>query len=61
MNFFVLCNFGIARNRRQLERTHHDGGREDLIRQDGDGFKLVKRKINIDARVIDDKNLYFFA
>ena len=36
-------------------------GREDRLRRDGDGFLVARRKIMLDARVVDDKNLYFFV
>ena len=47
--------------RRQNERAVHTGGREDRLRRDGDGFLVARRKIVLDARVVDDKNLYFFV
>jgi hypothetical protein len=36
-------------------------GREDRLRRDGTGFRVVTRKLMLDARVIQDKNLYFFV
>ncbi|MCX2975477.1 3-phenylpropionate/cinnamic acid dioxygenase subunit beta [Halieaceae bacterium IMCC8485] len=57
----VYSNFTIQRHRRQTEHYTHTGGREDLLRQDGTTFKLARRKIDLDARVVQDKNLYFFA
>ena len=59
--FKVYCNFVIHRHRRQDERSVHVGGREDILRVNADGYQLARRKINLDARVVQDKNLYFFA
>lgn len=57
----VLSNILVHRNRRQLEVTTHTLGREDRLRRDGDGFKVFRRKLMVDARVVQDKNLYFFC
>jgi 3-phenylpropionate/cinnamic acid dioxygenase small subunit len=57
----VYSNITIQRHRRQTEHATHTGGREDLLRQHGTSFKLARRKIDLDARVVQDKNLYFFA
>ena len=59
--FDVFSNLAIYRNRRQLEMTVHTLGREDKLRQVGDGFKVFRRKLILDARVTQDKNLYFFC
>ena len=56
----VYSNFHVYRNRRQRDETNLIGGREDVLVRDGDGFKILKRKINLDMRVVLDKNLYFF-
>lgn len=57
----VRCNVLVVRHRRQLEVTQHSLGREDVLRRSADGFKVAKRKLTIDARVVQDKNLYFFV
>jgi 3-phenylpropionate/cinnamic acid dioxygenase small subunit len=59
--YAVYCNFAIHRHRRQNEHYVHIGGREDLLRRSAGGFVLARRKIILDARVVQDKNLYFFA
>jgi 3-phenylpropionate/cinnamic acid dioxygenase small subunit len=59
--FQVYSNFAIHRHRRQDESSVHIGGREDILRVAGDGYQLARRKIILDARVVHDKNLYFFA
>ncbi len=56
----VYSNFHVYRNRRQRDETNLIGGRIDtLVRQD-DSFRILKRRINLDMRVVLDKNLYFF-
>ena len=59
--FDVYSNFAIHRHRRQNEHYVHVGGREDHLRRIDGAFVLVRRKITLDARVVQDKNLYFFA
>lgn len=55
------CNVLVQRNRRQMEVTQHSLGREDRLRRSGDRFKVFRRKLILDARVVQDKNLYFFV
>ena len=55
------CNIFVQRHRRQDEAAQHSLGREDRLRRVGTGFKVVSRKLALDARVIQDKNLYFFV
>jgi 3-phenylpropionate/cinnamic acid dioxygenase small subunit len=57
----VRCNILVTRHRRQDEVAQHSIGREDRLRRDGEGFKVAKRKLLLDARVVQDKNLYFFV
>lgn len=57
----VYCNLSIYRHRRQTEETQHRIGREDTLRLTDNGLRVVRRKLLIDARVTQDKNLYFFA
>lgn len=55
------CNILVQRHRRQLEVTQHALGREDVLRREDGQLKVVKRKLILDARVVQDKNLYFFV
>lgn len=57
--FDTFSNFLVCRNRREREQTILVGGREDRIRRDGNGFRLVRRKITIPQRVILDSDLYY--
>lgn len=59
--FEVFSNVLVHRNRRQLEVTVHTLGREDMLRRTADGFQVFRRKLTLDARVVQDKNLYFFV
>ena len=59
--FKVYSNLAVYRHRRQMEITQHLIGREDTLRLTSDGLRIARRKLNIDARVTQDKNLYFFA
>ena len=57
----AYSNFHIYRNRRQRDEANLVGGREDLLRRDGEGkLRVYRRKINLDQRVVLDKNLYLF-
>lgn len=57
----VYSNVLVYRHRRQTEETMHSLGREDMLRRTGEGFKVFRRKLLLDARVVKDKNLYFFV
>lgn len=59
--FEVYSNVLVHRNRRQTEVYVHTLGREDKLRMTSTGFKVFRRKIILDARVVQDKNLYFFV
>lgn len=60
--FHTRCNVMVVRHRRQDERYIHVFERRDVLRRDADGrFRVARRKFILDARVIDDKNLYFFS
>lgn len=56
----VYSNFHVYRNRRQRDEANLIGGREDVLIRDGEEFKILKRKISLDMRVVLDKNLYVF-
>ena len=59
-NYQVYSNFFIYRNRRQRDETMLVGGRDDTWVRDGNGLKLLRRRIHLDQRVVLDKNLYIF-
>lgn len=58
--FVTYCNILVMRNRRQIEAAQHSLGRQDLLRLADGKFQVAKRKITVDARVVQDMNLYFF-
>jgi 3-phenylpropionate/cinnamic acid dioxygenase small subunit len=57
----TYCNLSVHRHRRQTDETQHRLGREDTLRITDNGLRVARRKLLIDARVTQDKNLYFFA
>lgn len=59
--FEVFSNVLVHRNRRQSEVYVHTLGREDKLRASDNGFKVLRRKLILDSRVVQDKNLYFFV
>jgi len=59
--FDAFSNVLVHRNRRQSEVYVHTLGREDKLRRTESGFKVFRRKMILDARVVQDKNLYFFV
>ncbi len=58
--FKTYCNILVLRHRRQMEVYQHALGREDVLRLTDGKFQVARRKLNVDARVVQDKNLYFF-
>ena len=59
--YLCFANFHLFRSRRQRDETNLYGGREDLLRRDGNGnLRLLRRKVTLDHRVVLDKNLYVF-
>ena len=56
----VYSTFLAYRNRRQNDETLLVGAREDRLRKTDEGWKLAKRVIVLDQRVVQDKNLHLF-
>ena len=56
----VTSRFLIYRNRVETETDILVGKREDLLRRDGDGWLIARRKIILDQNVLLSKNLTFF-
>ena len=56
----VRCRFLIYRNRVETETDILVGKREDLLRRDGEDWRIVRRKIILDQNVLLSKNLTFF-
>ncbi len=54
------CRFLIYRNRVETETDILVGKREDVLRRDGDGWLIARRKIILDQNVLLSKNLTFF-
>jgi 3-phenylpropionate/cinnamic acid dioxygenase small subunit len=56
----VKCRFLIYRNRVETETDILVGKREDLLRRDGNDWRIARRKIILDQNVLLSKNLTFF-
>lgn len=56
----VYSTFLAYRNRRQNDETLLVGAREDRLRKTDQGWRLAKRLIVLDQRVVQDKNLHLF-
>src|SRR5579864_6751684 len=56
----VRCRFLIYRNRVETETDLLVGKREDVLRRNGDGWQIARRKIILDQNVLLSKNLTFF-
>jgi biphenyl 2,3-dioxygenase subunit beta len=56
----VQSNFIVYRNRLETEVDIWAGERADVLRPDGDSFKIAKRTILLDQNVILSKNLSVF-
>ena len=56
----VRCRFLIYRNRVETETDLLVGKREDVLRREGGGWQIARRKIVLDQNVLLSKNLTFF-
>jgi 3-phenylpropionate/cinnamic acid dioxygenase small subunit len=56
----VKCRFLVYRNRVETETDILVGKREDLLRREGDDWRVARRKIILDQNVLLSKNLTFF-
>lgn len=52
--------FLIYRSHLEIDTSFFAGSREDTLRPEGDGWKIAKRVIILDANVLPDKNLSVF-
>jgi len=60
-DFLVLCDGLASRCRRLYENEQVVFGRRDILRKvEGGVFRLVSRRIDLDERVVRNKNLLFF-
>ncbi|MGH7038550.1 MAG: 3-phenylpropionate/cinnamic acid dioxygenase subunit beta, partial [Stellaceae bacterium] len=56
----VSCRFLVYRNRVETETDLLVGRREDVLRREGEDWKVARRKIILDQSVLLSKNLTFF-
>jgi 3-phenylpropionate/cinnamic acid dioxygenase small subunit len=59
--YLIYSNGSCSRFRRLYEHEQAIFGRQDVLRRGQDGeFRLVSRRIDLDERVVRNKNLLFF-
>ena len=56
----VYANFIVYRSRAGSEEDFYVGARQDLLRRDGDGWKIAYRKLILDQNVLSAKNVSIF-
>jgi 3-phenylpropionate/cinnamic acid dioxygenase small subunit len=56
----AYSNFLVCRNRLEREETILIGGREDRLVRRGGELRILRRKIVVPQRVVQDTNLYYF-
>jgi 3-phenylpropionate/cinnamic acid dioxygenase small subunit len=56
----MRCRFLVYRNRVETETDILVGKREDVLRREGDDWRIARRKIVLDQNVLLSKNLTFF-
>jgi biphenyl 2,3-dioxygenase beta subunit len=56
----TFSNFLVGRNHHEREQTTLFGGREDRLRKNTDGWRLLRCKISVPQRAILDTNLFYF-
>jgi 3-phenylpropionate/cinnamic acid dioxygenase small subunit len=54
------CRFLVYRNRVETETDILVGKREDVLRREGDEWRIARRTILLDQNVLLSKNLTFF-
>ena len=58
--YFVRSNFFVYRNRLEAEVDLWAGERRDVLRAEGDSFRIADRIILLDQNLILSKNLSVF-
>ncbi|HET9916069.1 MAG TPA: aromatic-ring-hydroxylating dioxygenase subunit beta [Candidatus Binatia bacterium] len=56
----VNSNFLVYRTRMESDKDIFVGARQDILRREGDGFKIARRTIILDQAVLDAKNISVF-
>jgi 3-phenylpropionate/cinnamic acid dioxygenase small subunit len=56
----VYSNFIVYRSRAESEEDFYVGARQDVLRRDGDGWKIARRRMVLDQNVLSAKNLSIF-
>ena len=56
----VYSNFIVYRSRAESEEDFYVGARQDILRRDGDGWKIASRHMVLDQNVLSAKNVSMF-
>jgi 3-phenylpropionate/cinnamic acid dioxygenase small subunit len=56
----IRCNFIVYKNRSETEQDFYVGARRDVLRRDGDGWKIASRRLVLDQNVMLAKNISTF-
>ena len=56
----VYSNFIVYRSRAESEEDFYVGTRRDILRRDGDGWRIAQRKLILDQNVLSAKNVSIF-
>ena len=56
----VYSNFIVYRSRAESEEDFYVGARQDVLRRDGDSWKIARRRLVLDQNVMSAKNVSVF-
>ena len=56
----VYSNFIVYRSRAESEEDFYVGARQDVLRRDGDSWKIARRRLVLDQNVLSAKNISVF-
>jgi 3-phenylpropionate/cinnamic acid dioxygenase small subunit len=56
----VYCNFIVYRSRAGSEEDFYVGARRDVLRREGGGWKIARRRLVLDQNVLSAKNVSIF-
>ncbi|MGH7037927.1 MAG: 3-phenylpropionate/cinnamic acid dioxygenase subunit beta [Stellaceae bacterium] len=56
----VYSNFLVYRSRAEREEDFYVGAREDVLRREGEGWKIAHRRLVLDQNVLGAKNVSIF-
>jgi len=56
----VYCNFIVYRSRADTEEDFYVGARQDVLRREGNAWKIARRRLVLDQNVLSAKNVSIF-